>query len=386
MSKKIFVDYGFNLRGLYSGKKTVTFISLLFMVALVFLPFVSVFNGGSFFVQGVQTPNIVVKNEAELLNAINVAPLDKTQYIIGLSVDIVLKSSLEVPSGKNIVLVSVDGFWCLFGANKQNTIVVVGLLTIDGICVTHVKGDTGSGVYVKESGTLTLLSGKISDNTGALFNGAYGGGVSIDAGGSFVMSGGEIYSNKACDCGGGVLNRGSFTLSGGVISNNTAVNGGGVCNIGMGVFVMSGGKISGNTARIGGGVDTAGSHFTLSGGEISGNTAESYCGGVFYTESYFKWSGGVISGNTAGTSGDDTSHTALCSGFPVRKGAVDMGSDDDVVGVDSDRETGGLVGIIMDKLFLFIVAIAVVGVGAAGLFFYKKPSRIPAMVKSVSKL
>jgi len=260
------VKFKFDFQGMYS-KKVLSFVSLLFMVVLVFSSFVLVFSGVSFFALGVEAPDEVVKNEAELVKAVNAAPLDKAPYVIGFSVDIVLKKSLEIPVEKNIVLVSVgDGVWKLVGPNKQNTITVKGLLTIDGIIVSHADGKSGSGVFVSRNSTFTLLSGAISGNTARVD----GGGMYNE--GTFVMAGGEITDNIAGDWGGGVCNYfgGIFNMTGGEISNNKAAVGGGVFN--GGTFSMSDGEITGNTASAGGGVTDSGSFYKL-GGVISDNTS-----------------------------------------------------------------------------------------------------------------
>ncbi|MCL2642537.1 MAG: hypothetical protein FWD52_03360 [Candidatus Bathyarchaeota archaeon] len=87
--------------------------------------FVSVVNGAS---SGVS--DVVVGDEVGLLNAVGVAP-NKVSYVIGLSGDIVLRDSLEIPKGKNIVLVVsegvLSGFACLVGGDGVDTIVVKGV-------------------------------------------------------------------------------------------------------------------------------------------------------------------------------------------------------------------------------------------------------------------
>jgi len=388
----------------FFSKKFLVFVSLLFMVVLVFSPLVSVYSELSFFAAGAGTPDKVVKNETELINAINAATSDKTPYSIGLNTDITLKNSLEIPSDKSITLVSVDGVWRLYGTDKQYTITVTGLLTIDGICITHKNGNAGGGVVVKAGGALTLLSGKISDNIRATDGSNRGGGVFVDSGGSFVMSGGTISGNTAQSMGGGVCNRGTFTLTGGEISGNTAVSeAGGVYVGGFGCsFVMSGGKISNNKAPIAGGVlndgggvlhggVTTGVTFTMTGGEITGNTAETYCGGVLSADETFDWRGGVISGNTAGIAHNDVGDWAIVSGTPVHssnenndEGAEEnneSNSDGDFdVGSNGGSEAGelGLTGKLLDGLFLpvvVIVGVVAVGFGVAVLFFYHSKSR-----------
>ena len=110
----------------FFSKKVLVFVSLLFLVVVLFVAsFVSVVNGAS---SGVS--DVVVGDEVGLLNAVGVAP-NKVSYVIGLSGDIVLRDSLEIPKGKNIVLVVsegvLSGFACLVGGDGVDTIVVKGV-------------------------------------------------------------------------------------------------------------------------------------------------------------------------------------------------------------------------------------------------------------------
>ena len=263
----------FTLYRFYS-KKVVVFVSLLFMILLVLSSHIFVANG-------TLVPDVVVGNEVELLNAVSAAP-DKKSYIIGLSDDVVLKNSLEIPKNKIITLVLFGGassFVCLIGSDGVDTIIVKSggeLVLLDGIVVTHVKGNNGRGVCVERKGTLILFDCEISGNT----VNDVGGGVYNQ--GTFKMHSGKISGNTVIidnviyGCGGGVYNTGSFVMSNGVISNNTASIGGGVYNDVDGSFVMSGGEITYNTASIGGGVyyfsGSVKGTFTMTGGTIFSNT------------------------------------------------------------------------------------------------------------------
>ena len=261
---------------IYSKK---TFVYLMLMTALFLSPLVLVVNGVSV------VSDIVVGNEAELLNAINVAP-NKKSYVIGISDDIVLKNSLEIPKNKNITLVKDGGtssFVSLIGCDGVDTIIVKSsgkLVLLDGVVVSHAKGDSGRGIYIENKGTFILNGGEISGNRVNDFDG--GGGVYNQ--GVFKMLSGKISDNTAffdgdynISCGGGVYNIGNFEMSGGVISDNAARFGGGVCNHADGSFVMSDGEITRNTALYGGGVEysvgTVKGTVTLSGGKIFNNTA-----------------------------------------------------------------------------------------------------------------
>jgi hypothetical protein len=273
--------------------------------------------------------NSVVRNEFELTLAANDA-LPWMPVTITLNSDVTLTESLVIPANKKITLRSDSSeFYRLNGADNCYTIVVEnsGVLTLDGIIVTHKSKTYGSGVRVYSGGTFIVYSGEISGNRACRIGDAYddGGGVYND--GVFKMLGGEISGNDATLYGGGVYNRGTFKMSGGKISNNIAGphavrysgsgggisgGGGGVYNNGM--FIMSGGEISNNTSAYGGGVynnggDNAGI-FELSGGKIFSNTAvsgnvyynsdsrgsTSYGGGVYNIGS-FSMSGGTIFNN-----------------------------------------------------------------------------------------
>ena len=146
-----------------------------------------------------------------------------------------------------------------------------------------------------------MSGGKIITNIES--GGFGGGGVYVDSGGSFEMSGGEIASNSGGN-GGGMHNKGAFVMLGGRITNNAGVIGGGVCN--RGIFTMKGGVIANNKVTFlgqGGGVNTREGTFSMSGGEISYNTAAIHGGGVCVQSGSFVMSGGVISYNKADDSG-----------------------------------------------------------------------------------
>ncbi len=303
-------------------------LSTLFAVVLFTACFVSAFSAVSPFVYG--SSDKVVSDEVELRNVIKTAA---GATVIALSKDISLTESIDISAGKRITLTSAGGtkFFKLIGACDQTTVNVEnrGLLTIDGIIVTHDSGEEGNGVIVDYGGVLVLHSGEISGNTAYVGAGVHvsgtfnmsGGKISgntADTGagvgvvGNFSMSGGEISNNTNTNWGGGgvyLYQYGTFNLSGGTISGNTITRGGGggVCNF-HGIFSMSGGEISGNkailgdpyTSGCGGGVANYGGRFFMSGGVISGNTAYRCGGGVYNNDgSVFFMSGGVISGNDA---------------------------------------------------------------------------------------
>jgi hypothetical protein len=248
-----------------------------------------------------------VKNEQELRNAITTAVSEApTQYIIALTNDITLTgSSLTIPTKANVVLINNNNTpKKLIGPNGTNTIHVAGgaTLVLDGITVTHNKGDIGRGVYVNASATLVLNSGEITENniyTGGTINDAQCGG-GVYNWGSLTLNGGTISKNSAYN-GGGIYSIVSFEMNAGEISENTAAgDGGGADN--SGTFTMNGGTFYKNKATVCGGVfNGVYATFTLTDGKFLENEATNGCGGAVYNDGYgtFTMTGGTFSKNKA---------------------------------------------------------------------------------------
>jgi len=221
-----------------------------------------------------------------------------------------------------------------------------GNLTLEGITI---QGDAvaGTGVTVNAGGTLTMFDDaavKEFTNSGVVVNGIFimmggtvaensnntatpalnggGGGVRVNNGGVFNMSGGQIVENSITGTGVGhsgggvrVNSGGTFTMTGGLLADNTTHGGsnhGAGVDLNGGTFNMSGDGtlIQGNVTNMnnanGGGVAVRnGAHFTMTGGTISGNEAGNQAGGVFVTgsTSIFDMNGGLIYDNTAAIHG-----------------------------------------------------------------------------------
>jgi hypothetical protein len=201
-------------------------------------------------------------------------------------------------AGKNATEISLSGSGSLF-------YITAGKLVLDkNITLKGLSSNDSSLVYVNGASAFLQMKAdaKITGNSAGESG---GGGVQVNNGGSFTMSGGEISGNSARG-GGGVFVDGSFTMSGGAkITGNTGGSGGG-----SGVFIMSGsftledGEISDNDAHLYGGVYVGSdSSFTMRDGEISGNSAEVGGGGGVYVDNggSFALEGGVITGNNTGT-------------------------------------------------------------------------------------
>ena len=171
--------------------------------------------------------------------------------------------------------------------------------------------DDGLWVLDETNGTKTVKGGVIYGGTGSsIGTSVYGGGVYVEGGGQFTMTGGNIVGCTASATfqarGGGVFvaEKGTFTMSGGSIAGCTTVGGysygGGIYN--EGTVNLSGtaeirdchAKDSDGETAFGGGISDNGEAFQISGNvRITGCTASG--GG---TDAVSMDTGSVISGGT----------------------------------------------------------------------------------------
>ncbi|MCM1167947.1 MAG: hypothetical protein NC401_18335 [Ruminococcus sp.] len=151
---------------------------------------------------------------------------------------------------------------------------------------------SGGGIYIDGS-TFVMSGGTISQNFGEVAAGGiylYNSTANM-TGGSITGNQTEWISGRGGGNGGGVtINSGSaFTMSGGTISNNKAIEGvGGGIYGNYGTCIIEGGTISGNEASSAGGIQACG-NFIMTGGSITGNIADSG-GGLYHyaTNSAYK--------------------------------------------------------------------------------------------------
>lgn len=191
----------------------------------------------------------------------------------------------------------------------------------------------GGGIYCYK-GNLTINGGAISNNT-ITSNLDSDGGVGIFTdGGNLTMTGGEISANNhttstiAAARGGGLrMNGGTiFTMSGGKITNNE------IRGLGANIFTQNAQITLSGTAEISyGKIDTSllddkdaiasaiwlestNSKLTMSGGEIFGNTAKASrnaCAGVYVNDATFIMTGGSIYNNENESWGDKSLGAAV---------------------------------------------------------------------------
>lgn len=225
--------------------------------------------------------------------------------------------------------------------------------TMNGGTITgNTATKNGGGVAVLNvDSVFEMNGGNIKDNTAQ-----NGGGVFVyHNNAAFNMNGGMISGNNATYGGGGVFandtTRG-VKMSGGTICNNNGGSlgwGGGVnINAGCG-FTMTGGKICENIAQNGGGmfVGNDGASFTMTGGSIEENTCTTGEGGGVHVNNSVTVNvtlGGTakIAGNKKGSVEDAvTQNLYLASGKTITIGTGDNAPASGMsVGVSMEAGTG----------------------------------------------
>ena len=215
------------------------------------------------------------------------------------------------------------------GINVFGTIVEQTALRIYGGTLSDNSiRNFGGGVGVQSTiNELTMTGGLITQNSATISTGSnQGGGLYINAGNTFNMSGGLIFNNKAGSGGGIFLNNSALNLNGTaeVSTNEAAASAGGIYGYqGCTVNVYGDAKVVGNSAlcsndstrqdRGGGGIAilSFGDVSTATIREnavISGNTSVSYGGGIwtypnFGPANFVNIEGGMVANNMANFGG-----------------------------------------------------------------------------------
>ena len=142
-----------------------------------------------------------------------------------------------------------------------------GVTVTGGFAEGDFPDNSGGGIYISNTGTLTLTNSTVSDNTAQV-----GGGINNS--GTLTLTNSTVSGNTAQVYGGGISNNGTLTLTNGTVSgNNAGRDGGGIYISNTGTLTLTNGTVSGNTVgRDGGGIYNSGT-LTLTNGTVSGNTA-----------------------------------------------------------------------------------------------------------------
>jgi pilin isopeptide linkage protein len=193
--------------------------------------------------------------------------------------------------------------------------------TINGGTITGNTAITNDGGGINAQNTIiTILGGEISNNTAMGFGGGINVFTTIVAQAALRINGGTIIGNSIRNFGGGIgvqSKISELTMTGGLITQNSATiptgsnQGGGIYVQEGNTFELSGGTIFNNTAGSGGGIFLNNSTLNLYGtAEVSANEAAATAGGIY-----------GFQGCTVNVFGDAKviNNSALCSGDPTRQ-------------------------------------------------------------------
>ena len=133
-------------------------------------------------------------------------------------------------SGSDRVTVTLTGD--ITAEESDDCLMIAGgkVVTIDLNGYTLSRGkisadDNGSVISVKSGGSLTVKDSS-GDSTGIITGGNSKNGGAICSEGTLTIESGKITENTASESGGAIYNKGSLTISGGCIENNAAKDGG----------------------------------------------------------------------------------------------------------------------------------------------------------------
>jgi hypothetical protein len=200
---------------------------------------------------------------------------DNQDYIIHVTGTVTVPA---IPANENLfgnlvgISVTIQGGGTLAKSNSQGYIIRIGAgqsVTLMNITLRGISNNYFALVSVFNEGMFRMENNSLITDNSSTNNG----GVVVN-GGTFIMQGGTISSNKG-NLGGGVyIENGIFTMQDGIISGNNSNHYGGGVFIERGTFNMLGGTISGNNSGFnGGGVYVNLGNFIKTGGTINGNDA-----------------------------------------------------------------------------------------------------------------
>lgn len=218
----------------------------------------------------------------------------------------------------------------------------------------------GGGIYTNGTTELNgvIVGGKNAGNT-TTSTGGYGGGVYVDASGTFTMTGGNISANIATSYGGGIYSKGTTELHGVTVGGQDAGNtttstggyGGGICVYSGTTTVTDGTSITYNTCGYGGGVRVEkDGTFIMTGGNISSNTSK-YSGAGICTRGTIELHGVTVGGQNAGNT---TTYSSGGNGGGIRVVAGTTTVTDDT-NISYNTDTGNGAGVSVNTGATFIM-------------------------------
>jgi hypothetical protein len=195
-----------------------------------------------------------------------------------------LKGTLTLTSGdvaitKNLTILGPGAQSLAISSRSKNSGIRITQGALVNIADLSFKDSkfTGNKSFIANSGTLTLTSSTVSDNTAD----RDGGGISNS--GTLTLTSSTVSDNLATRDGGGIFNRGTLTLNNSTVFNNSASqeDGGGIGNSGS--LMLTNSTLFGNRAErgSGGGIVNSGGKTEITFCTLSGNMAKKGGGGIF---------------------------------------------------------------------------------------------------------
>jgi hypothetical protein len=266
---------------------------------------------------------------------------------IVLLADIDIASSadtISLTSGKHIRLVPYGGAWTV----KRGADGLGSLFTVESGASLTLEGNGNNELIIDGDGInnitataalVTVSGGTLTMNNNAVLQNNSNGGVAIQSGGVFEMTGGTVGNNSSGDGGGVYVREGTFNMRDGVIENNVASHNGGGVNMGSngagGEFNFSGGLIQNNKclgSYGGGGVTLVQGDFFMSGNAVIKNNEAVVAegGGVCLQSSSARFI--MTGGKIYGINDDNNKNIAAGSGHALY-------NDGGTVTINSNNET-----------------------------------------------
>jgi predicted outer membrane repeat protein len=183
--------------------------------------------------------------------------------------------------------------------------------TLDGLVIrggdsgSVGSGDSGGGIAVGQSDTLTLKISTVADNQGYAGGGIYGAQNS-----TVTLINASVFSNSSDQLGGGIYADGTLTLTNATISGNSSQSTGGGIGLGSNTTAtLTNATIAGNSSG-GSGGGISGDAFTiirLYNSTLTGNYAIGQGGGIYTAGggSSLTLANSIVAGDAASLSGND---------------------------------------------------------------------------------
>ena len=265
-------------------------------------------------------------------------------------------------------------------------------LTINGCILEDNSAVLSGGAIRLQTATATLnmssstvRNNKVSSGTGS--DTGDGGGISVRASSTVIVTNSTISGNSANDDGGGIyfFSGGSLTMTGSTVSGNNAKNadGGGIYGFST-TMTLTNSTIAQNSAVRGGGIaEFSSSKSTISFTTIAANTATTSGGGLFNSSSSYTLNNSIV-GNNVVTGSPDISGSATATNSLISNttGATISGSGN-IPNQDPQLEALANNGGLTQTMALKAASPAINKAGSTTISLDQRGAGFPRTVESI---